>query len=362
MLTSPQGAPDSTDPTISSGAEEISSPPNDYRPEMLIPFRYSQEDAINACREYYKDKWLLPGILRDEEHYKEMQGGFVPYLLYTGKAEMDITYSAQDSLPVTGEDKIVKQLRDFEVRRKASAEYRRVQVNASKDVPEAFMHNLEPFRYRDLVPVEESADAELLEGLDSIRIEENADITRQRISESLKDAVKDTVKHNFVQEQSAEISLSHDKVECVLFPMWILISKAGRKYYHFAMNGQTGQIAGDLPFATWKAFLVFFGPLLGIAGAGFGIVQLLAFLMGRPSSTLMSVSYIVVLLVAMYVANNISHDFFEKLRKGRPKPTQEKRYDSRSVNLTYQEDKLLRKQFVNKKNVVLREEDFTIKK
>ena len=335
--------------------------PASYRPEMLIPFQYSQEDAIKACSEYYRDKWLLPGILRKEEHYKEIQGGFVPYLLYSGTAGLEMKYEAQDSSPVSGDEKVTRQLREYEVTRNADAEYYRVQVNASKDVPETFMHNLEPFRYKDLTPVEEAADADLMEGLDSIRIEENEEITKQRITDALRSAVKETVKHDYVKETGSEIDLHHDKVECVLFPMWILISKVGRKYYHFAMNGQTGQIAGDLPFARWKASLSLFGPTLAIGGAG----TLISFLLHRAgiiASSHQNILSLISLFIGFYVGNNLTGNLFEKLRRGRPKPASENRYDRRKVTLTFQEDKLLRRQMVNAKNVIIREDDYTLGK
>ena len=334
-----------------------------YRPEMMIPFSCTREDAINACREYYRGRWLLPGILQKEEHYQEMQGGFVPYLLYTGEADAAVLYEAQDSREVTGEEKIRKQIREFSVRREARVSYRRVQVNASKDVPESFMHELEPFRYKDLVPVENTEEASLTEGLDSIRIDEDSAISRQRITEVVLEPLKESVKHNYAEIVEQNITINNEKVECVLFPMWVLISKVGRRYYHFAMNGQTGKISGDLPLDSKKAFLAFFGPLFCVGGAGYGLMRLVFLLMGtpHPNENANLLLLLVAMILGMTVASNLMTRLYAQMRKPKEKKGQaDKRYESVKVNFTKQNEKLLRKQLVDAKNRVIREEDYGV--
>ena len=130
-----------------------------YCPKLMIPFRYSQEDAIRAFHDYYDGRPLLPSVIKKDPAPEEMQGGFVPYLLYSGTADVDITYEAQDSQKVGGDPKVVKQLRDYTVHRAGTAKYHRVQVNASKEVTDAFMETLEPFQYKDLKPIEETEEA-----------------------------------------------------------------------------------------------------------------------------------------------------------------------------------------------------------
>ena len=334
-----------------------------YRPQLMIPFSCTREDAIKACREYYQGRWLLPGIFLKEEHYQEMQGGFVPYLLYTGEADVKILYEAQDSKEITGDPKIKKQIKEYSVRREGTVSYRRVQVNASKDVPESFMHTLEPFRYKDLVPVEDTEEAAITEGLDEIRIEENAEISRQRIFEAVAEPVKESVKHNYVEETELDISLRPEKTECVLFPMWVLITKVGRRYYHFAMNGQTGRISGDLPLDSKKAFLAFFGPLLGVGAAAYGVMRLMFYFFGtaHPSESANLLLLLVGLVMGMTVSNNLMTRLYAQMKKPKEKgPQADKRFESRKAVIQVQNEKLLRKQDVDAKNRVIREEDYGV--
>ena len=338
--------------------EENKSPSAQYRPEMLIPFAYTREDAIDACREFYKNRWLLPGIFKKESHYDEMQGGFVPYLLYTGTAEAEITYEAQDSQEVSGEKKIKKQIREFEVRRKASAEYYRLQLDASKDVPEAFMHNIEPYKYKDLVPIEGTEEESQLGDLSNFSIEEDASIKKRRILDAVSPPIKKTVVHNYVQETKEELAIQEEKTECVLFPMWVLITKHWRRYYHFAMNGQTGQIYGDLPFSHLKAYGAFLGTVLAVGGAVYGFLRFVFMMFGtkNPPENSNLLLILIAIFAGMYATTKVMNFLFSQMRRPKQEQTNANRYESCKVTVTFKEDKLLRKQFVDSRNTVIREE------
>ena len=53
------------------------------------------------------------------------------------------------------------------------------------------------------------------------------------------------------------------KVHYALLPVWLLSTKWKGKDFLFAMNGQTGKMAGDLPVDRGK----FWGTFFAIAGA-----------------------------------------------------------------------------------------------
>jgi hypothetical protein len=43
-----------------------------------------------------------------------------------------------------------------------------------------------------------------------------------------------------------------------LLPVWFLSYKYRNKYYYFAMNGQTGEVAGQVPVSPVKKMMFFF--------------------------------------------------------------------------------------------------------
>ena len=62
---------------------------------------------------------------------------------------------------------------------------------------------------------------------------------------------------------SSNIKLNNSKAKYALFPVWMLSTQWKGKRFTFAINGQTGKIAGDLPMdigAFWRW-------LFGVSGA-----------------------------------------------------------------------------------------------
>jgi hypothetical protein len=62
---------------------------------------------------------------------------------------------------------------------------------------------------------------------------------------------------------NSNISLRNGKARYALYPVWILNTDWNGQKFTFAINGQTGKIAGDLPMdkgAFWKY-------LIGVTGA-----------------------------------------------------------------------------------------------
>ena len=49
------------------------------RPDFIIPFKLSKEDAVKALKDHYKGKIFLPKSFTQENHVQEIQGIYVPF-------------------------------------------------------------------------------------------------------------------------------------------------------------------------------------------------------------------------------------------------------------------------------------------
>ena len=74
------------------------------KPDYIIPFKVSKEDAVKALKEHYKGKILLPKDFTAENHIQEIRGIYVPFWLFDGKAEGDASYKATRSHSYTSGD------------------------------------------------------------------------------------------------------------------------------------------------------------------------------------------------------------------------------------------------------------------
>lgn len=56
------------------------------KPDYILPFKLSKEDAVSALKQHYKGKLLLPKLFRDNNHIEELRGIYVPFWLFDGEA------------------------------------------------------------------------------------------------------------------------------------------------------------------------------------------------------------------------------------------------------------------------------------
>ena len=269
--------------TVSDNLPEApaAEPERTYAPEKLIPFRVSRKEALSACKKYYEDRWLLPAIFRDDTHREELQGGYVPFFLHSGVAEGRFVYDAQDSAPQDGPGKITKKIDNYTVTRQGTVRFERIPIIAPGLIPEEFMQRLEPFDFRGLKSIAESKEAAELGDYASLAIPDNREETERRVSELAAEVFRESVSHSFVQETEREVKILEDNVECVMLPIYILTTKFGKRNYHFAVNGQTGALYGDLPVHRWKLLSAFAGYFL-LGGAGtVAVIELILRLFGK---------------------------------------------------------------------------------
>ena len=64
------------------------------KPDYILPFKLSKEDAVSALKQHYKGKLLLPKLFRDNNHIEELRGIYVPFWLFDGEAEGSANYMA----------------------------------------------------------------------------------------------------------------------------------------------------------------------------------------------------------------------------------------------------------------------------
>ena len=67
------------------------------RPDYILPFRLSKDDAVQALRAHYKGKPFLPRSFTSANHIEQIQGVYVPFWLFDGGAEGAASYRASNT-------------------------------------------------------------------------------------------------------------------------------------------------------------------------------------------------------------------------------------------------------------------------
>lgn len=246
------------------------------KPDYVIPFKLEKEAAISALTRYYKGKRFLPKSFRDQNHIKEIQGVYVPFWLFNGMSDADMTFDATRSHSHTEGDEEVTITEHYRVARKGTVQFERVPVDGSTKMPDAHMDAIEPFDYSELKPFSTAYLPGYLADKYDVDAEASTQRADDRIRVSTEGAMADSVTgYESVVPNQVSIELKHGQVKYALLPVWMLHTSWQEKNFLFAMNGQTGKLIGDLPVSKGKLAAWAAGLFCGSAAVLAGLLTLL---------------------------------------------------------------------------------------
>ncbi len=239
------------------------------KPDFIIPFKLNKEDAIKALKKHYKNKPLLPGTFKKENHLKEINGIYVPFWMFDGGVKGSIVFKATRSETYYSGDYEVTETDHFDIRRAGSIAFERVPVDGSSKMPDDYMDSIEPYDYGELKPFSTAYLPGFLADKYDVSAEESRERADKRYAGSFEEAVKNTVVgYETCFKVQDNITLERGKVHYALMPVWILNTKWQGKDFMFAMNGQTGKLVGKLPSSGLRALGIYVAvalPLMAVS-------------------------------------------------------------------------------------------------
>lgn len=241
------------------------------RPDLILPFKLNKDDAINALKNYYKGKKLLPKAFAEKNHIQEIKGVYVPFWLFDGKAEADMSFRGTRIFTTVSGDWQYTTTEYYRLRRAGSVEFEKIPVDASSKMPDAHMDAVEPFDYRELVDFSTA----YLPGYMAERYDVSADECSKRADERAVNSAVSMIEQSTsgfasVVPESKRVNVQRGAVKYALLPVWMLSTKWHDQNYLFAMNGQTGKLIGDLPVDMgrfWATFAKIALPLAAVLAA-----------------------------------------------------------------------------------------------
>ena len=241
------------------------------KPDFVIPFKLSKEDAVAALKNHYKGKPLLPKAFTNGNHIEEIKGVYVPFWMFDGQAEGSVDYEGLIIHVYESGDYEITETEHYDVRRGGSIAFEKVPVDASSKMPDDHMDSIEPYEYKDLRAFSTAYLPGFLADKYDVTVEESRERADGRCASSLEGALgRTTTAYDSCIPLRRDIHLRRGKVHYALLPVWMLHTKWNGKDFLFAMNGQTGKLVGDLPTDMgkfWAIFAAIAAPVTAIAAA-----------------------------------------------------------------------------------------------
>lgn len=229
-------------------------------PQKIIPFKLEKQSAVNALKNHYKGKKLLPKVFSEQNHIEEIKGVYLPFWLFDGHVDVQLDMKAiRTAVHYTSKEKIITSSH-YNVTRAGTVSFEKISVDASKKMDDALMDSIEPFDYADLRDFKASYLPGFFAEVYDVSTEECYERAKIRAENTAVDELRNSVSgYESVNIVNKQVRITNDKVTYSFMPVWVLSTKWRDKNYIFAMNGQTGKMVGDLPVDKGLFCKYFFG-------------------------------------------------------------------------------------------------------
>lgn len=249
----------------------------DCRPELIIPFRYTRENAESEFQSWCKRKWFLPSSFTSNKQLEKMTGLYVPYWLADCKVNASMNAEGRIITHHMSGDYRITHTKIFDVERACYLNYMGVPADGSKKLDDKLMDSVEPFNYNDFKQFSQT----YLSGFYA----DKYDVSKAEVLPRIKNRIESGAQATLMSDVSngyTSLSVQRKNTNIIktewhyaMLPVWFMTYKHKGKDYFFAMNGQTGKVSGIPPVSGAKvailaaAFFVIFGILGTLLGGAF---------------------------------------------------------------------------------------------
>ena len=247
------------------------------RPDIIIPFKLDRDAARQAFKKHLCHKALLPKAFKREHHIDEIKGLYVPFWLFSGETGGVVQYEATKVRTWSDRKYNYTETSFYDVYREGSIAFDDIPADGSEKMPDDLMESIEPYDLGAAVPFQSAYMSGY--AADRYDVDEAASVPRAeaRMRQSAADAFASTVTgFSSVRAIGSDLHTQNTLTRYAMLPVWLLNTTWKGRRYTFAMNGQTGRFAGDLPVSKGAYAGILLSTMLLITA----LAELVAWLLG----------------------------------------------------------------------------------
>lgn len=225
----------------------------DYAPTKVIPFSISKEEATKAFQKWCRKLKFSPKEFTKGNRIKEVVGMYVPFWLYDLRGQGEARLHCTRTHIFDSGDEEVTETSHFDIYRQVDLTFKDIPADASEKMADGLMDALEPFDYSGI----REFQTPYLAGFLSEKYNYNDREMLPRVTERAKKYMDEYIMGTVHGYDSANFTdrdyhIGHLSSEYALFPVWMVYYDYEDAEYTFAMNGQTGKLAGNPPRSKLK--------------------------------------------------------------------------------------------------------------
>lgn len=236
----------------------------EFKPDYIIPFAFNKEKAISLFKAHCEEVGHLPKNYINDEVLSKLTGLYVPTWIISSEVEARLNGIARVGkvtdhvYEYSGTGATCSENYSQRIYAKAKFRLKDIPFDGEKKLPDRLMSAAEPFDFAELVPFR----PEYLQGYFAEKYDEQPlDMTDKIYRRLDKYALEvsgtlDLGYDKFTPDyKSSRVRYTNQEIKYALLPIWFLTLEYKGIRYQYIVNGQTGKVSGEFPYARgWETF------------------------------------------------------------------------------------------------------------
>jgi hypothetical protein len=236
-----------------------------FRPESLLPFKISEDQARDRIRSWYGKLWLAPNALKRRALTDTVKGIYLPY--WTFDAHVDASWTAEaghyyyetETYTDSGgrtQTRQVQQVRWEPAAGQLTNFFDDDLVCASVGVHAPLLRGIEPFPTAELKPYDAGYVTGWVVERYQIDLGAAARASREAMDAKLRAMCAAQIPGDTYRSLEVRANYSGQTYKHILAPVWLLSYTFGARAFQAVLNGVTGSIQGEYPKSWIKVALL----------------------------------------------------------------------------------------------------------
>lgn len=236
-----------------------------YAPDCLIPFAIAKEDVKERLLAWCKKKKFIQKDFISDMQLEKLSGVYFPFWLVDAKADVQMSAEGRTLKVWQIGDIEYTETSTFALERGGTADFQEITLRGLSREDVRLLEGLYPYDLTGLKPFNMSFLSGFLAEKRNVEKAAAQPQAHKIIQESAASLLRDTTAgYGTVTTKSISSRPASEAWSYALLPAWMLTYRYNGELYYFAMNGQTGQIAGRVPASAKKLWALFGGVAAGV--------------------------------------------------------------------------------------------------
>lgn len=235
-----------------------------YKPSKIIGFQITKEQAVSAFRTWCGSKKFIPSDFKSDRQLEKMTGLYVPFWVADCQVRADYRAIGKKIRRWSSGSYRYTETSEYSVERCADIIAKGIPADGESKIEDLLMESIEPYDYSAL----KDFSMAYFSGFYADKYDvDKAGVfprIRERASEAGKSVIMESVGgYSVMNVQNESYNIAKTDWQYIMLPVWFMTYQYKGKMYEFAINGQTGKLAGTPPLDKKK--LLRFSAIIGAA-------------------------------------------------------------------------------------------------